>query len=341
MITSEHDSITLMQQQANQSIVEDLHRRGFIDQKARDCVLELLYPHVSWGAFCAQLFMILGCLFIICGLGFYFAFNWENMSGSYKLHTLEAGIVCCAAGAWAFSLSKLQGQLFLITACLLVGAFIGVFSLLYPSGIDNYQLLLLWALLITPWVMISQFVPMWFVWLIILNAAVASFWISSARNNLDAIYFVFFILIMLDSAFLILKELVENKFSWCQARWQRLLFGVSLLALTLTPIIMLIMSGEWKNIYLMLSALLGLAIQCSMLVYYRIKKLDMWMLSATVISLCIICCMTCSELLQALIRTQDLYWICMSITALVIFSLGATMLRLMTPTFIINQDRML
>ena len=337
---NEHDSLTLMQQQANHSVVDDLHRRGFIDQKARDSVLELLYPHVSWGTWTAQLFTILGWIFIVSGLVFYLSFNWENMSASYKLHTLIAGIICCAAGAWAFTLSTLQGQLFLTAACMLVGAFIAVFSQIYPTSIDNYQLLLIWAVLIVPWVLISRFAALWYIWLLILNVTIGSFWILASRNNLDALYFGLFILIVLDSGFLLLREIAEYQLSWCQQRWQRLLLGISLLALTLVPIITIILSWQWKNPYLLSSAILGLIVQCGLLYYYRLIRLDMWMLAATIISLCLASCTLGFKLLYGIITAQDLFWLSMSIIALIVFSLGATALRFMTPLYISNQDRM-
>ncbi len=344
MLNQEHDSITLMQQQANQSIVDGLFRRGFINQQARDCVLELLYPHLNWGAFTTRFLGILGCLFIISGLVFYFAFNWESMSGSYKLRTLEAGIICCMAGAWAFTLSKLSGQLFLTAGCVLVGIFMAVFGQIYQTGADNYELFAVWALLIIPFVLISQFAALWYLWLVIINLAIGFYWLQAATISIDAWYFLFFILIVLNGCFLALREFAQNKqIARCQGRWHRILLVLNILIIAMPPIINLIWSnggGEWENGYLIASALLGLIVHGVFIYYYRFKTCDMWAVGATIASLCIIFQAAFFELFDRTISSQELKWLMMSVSTLVVFTLGAFILNKLTPK-LTNQEKLL
>lgn len=343
----DHDSITLMQQQANQSIIDDLFRKGFINQQARDSVLALLYPHVSWGTWTARMLNILGTLFIICGLIFYFAFNFANMSSSYKLHTVEAALVCCAAGAWAFSLSKLSGQLFLTMACILVGIFLAVFGQAYQTGADSYQLFLTWSVLIFPWVFISQFPALWYIWVVLINITLSLYWAQSTTVNLDALYFISFLQLMLFGAALALREYAQSKnLVWCQERWHRILLVLSILIIGLVPIFMLIQNLQWHNLYLVLSALLGLMMQVAFLYYYFYKKTDMWVVGLTILAMCLMGSEISYKILSNITfsawptTNERTTWFLMLLVTLVIFSIGAAILKKITPPPSFNQDKL-
>ncbi len=330
----EHDSITLMQQQANKSIVDALYHRGFINQKARDTALELLYPHLSWGEFSAQLLNILGFLFIVSGLIFYFAFNWENMSPSYKLQTIQAGLLCTVAGSWAFSLQKLSGQLFLCGASILVGVFLAVFGQIYQTGADSYQLFGFWALLILPWVLISRFAALWYLWFVIINVGIFFYWTEVANISTMRNILIFPLLILLNCLFLSLREYGDMRnLSWCQGRWHRILLTLSIVVLTMFPIMSFILDyKEWPNSYLTLSALLGLFVQFGFIYYYRAKKSDMWVISITMIALCIITCTAGFKILDVHINNEVFRWLLMSVLTLAVFTVGACILRKLTPT---------
>lgn len=328
MITQNHDSITLMQQQANHSLVDDLYSRGFINQQARDSVLELLYPHRQWGFWTARLLTILGCIFVLSGMVYYFAFNWESMSDSYKLITIQTGIFCAIAGAWAYSLDRLPGQLFLTSACLLVGIFMAVFGQIYQTGADAYELFCAWSILILPWVLISRFAPLWFMWIVIVNTAIQLFWTQAISPGPAHEYFILFILIVLNVCFLALREHFSNEnVPWIQDRWHRILLALGILLLAMAPIEILILNSQWNNVSLTLSAILGAFVIIMFLIYYRLKKMDMWVYALTVMSICIILCTAGFELIDKANLNGELEWLLMSVVTLVIFTFGAYILR--------------
>ena len=341
-LNNDHDSITLMQQQANQTIVDDLFRRGFINQQARDCVSQLLYPHLNWGAFTTRFLGILGSLFVISGLVFYFAFNWERMSDSYKLQTLQAGIICCIAGAWAFSLSKLSGQLFLTAGCVLVGIFMAVFGQIYQTGADSYQLFSIWAVLIIPFVLIGRFPALWFLWIVILNFAIGLYWHQVVSSNQNMTYFLFFILIAIDCGFLALREYAQHKnINWCLDRWHRILLAISILLLSLFPIMTLIFNiDDFKDVYITSGALLGISVLFGFIYYYRFKNNDMWVVGASIITLCIILCAGGFKLFDETIRNSELKWLLMSVLTITIFTLGAFTLNKLSHS-LSNQEKLL
>lgn len=323
-----------MELQANQGIVDDLFRRGFINQEARDCVLELLYPHLNWGAFASRFLGVLGALLILSGLVFYFSFNWQNMSGSYKLNTIEAGFFLCIAGAWTFSLSKLSGQLFLTSSCILIGIFMAVFGQVYQTGADSYQLFALWSLLIVPLVFISRFAALWYLWFILINVAFSLYWVQVVNISANSAYLLFLILILFDVCVLALREYAQSKMIiWCQGRWHRVLLVLSILLLTMYPITELIFNfDQWHNPYLSASALLGIIVQLGFVYFYRCKKVDMWAVGLTIISLCIILCLCGFELLfSKKITSSEITWLVISVATLIIFSIGAFVLNKLRP----------
>ncbi len=342
MITQDHDSITLMQQQANQSLVDDLYRRGFINQQARDSVLELLYPHRQWGYWTARLLTILGCIFVLAGMVYYFAFNWESMSDSYKLITIQTGIFCSIAGAWAYSLDRLPGQLFLTSACILVGIFMAVFGQIYQTGADAYELFCTWVLLILPWVLISKFSPLWFIWIIIVNTAISLFWSQAITLGPEHEYFIFFILIVVNVCFLALREHFSNEHvSWLQDKWHRVLLGIGILLLSMAPIETIIIKAQWENISLILGSVLGAFVLIMFLIYYRLKQVDMWLYALTIMSICIILCTGGFKLIDSMNLNDEIEWLLMAVVTLIIFTLGAYLLRKSSIPIIFDKEKLL
>jgi uncharacterized membrane protein len=339
MISQEHDSITLMQQPANRSVVDVLYRHGYIDQQARDYVLELLYPHQRWGYWIAQVMAILGCTFILVGMIYYFAFNWQAMSSSYKFICIELGILCCVMGAWTYTLSKLSGQLFLIGACILVGAFLAVFGQVYQTGADSYELFLAWSLLILPWVLIGQLAALWMIWLILVNITLCLFWWQFVSPSLTKVYYLSVILLLLNSFFLIVREcLFKNNTIWLQHSWHRIILVSMLLTLSLIPALQQILSSDFSNTSLLISAILGACITLLMMFYFRYKQPDMWSLSLTILSICIMLLTIFYQFIDKMHFSNVIDWLLMAIITLSIFTLGAYFLKKSSFSIIDNKD---
>ncbi|MBN9287362.1 MAG: hypothetical protein BGO43_15835 [Gammaproteobacteria bacterium 39-13] len=331
MNISEHDSITLMQQEANREIVESLYQHNFINQDAKDHVLELLYPHHQWGYWTSKILQTLGFILLITGMVYFFAFNWERMSPAYKLISIEAALICCVAGAWAFSLSRLVGQLFLTGACVLVGIFLAVFGQIYQTGADAYQLFLIWTLLTLPWVCIGQFSPLWFAWIVLLNITVILSWEQTflpkrGDFHIDAI------LIGLNTFILFLREyLCAQDREWLQARAYRILLAIAILLLALISIETMITTYSLTNKSLVASTCLGVLIHLIFLAFYRYKVIDMWVFSATIISIAIILCSIANRIIFKYSISDVTQWSLMSLAVMIIFATAVYVLRKSSP----------
>jgi uncharacterized membrane protein len=339
MINHEHDSITLIEQQADRSIVDVLYRHGYINQQARDYCLELLYPHQRWGYWTAQVLAIVGTMLVLVGMIYFFSHNWAAMSSSYKFITIELGMLCCAMGAWTYSLEKLSGQLFLMAACILVGIFLVVFGQVYQSGADAYELFLAWSLLTLPWVIISQFVALWIFWIILANVTLCFFWWQFVSPSLSTIYYISLILIMVNAFFLVLRELFYNHNTvWLQHNWSRIFLVSILLIQSIIPIETLILSTKWTNTSLIVSACGGIIIQFLILAYYRLKQPDLWAYALAILSICLIMWTVAYRAVDKMYLSNVMDWFFMSLLTLAIFSIGAFVLRKSSITIFSNKD---
>ncbi|MBI2791847.1 MAG: DUF2157 domain-containing protein [Gammaproteobacteria bacterium] len=339
MINHEHDSITLIEQQADRSIVDVLYRNGYINQQARDYCLELLYPHQRWGYWIAQVLAIVGCTLVLVGMIYFFAYNWAAMSSSYKFITIELALLCCVMGAWTYSLEKLAGQLFLMAACILVGVFLVVFGQVYQSGADAYELFIAWSLLTLPWVLISQFAALWIFWLMLVNVTLWFFWWQFVSPSHSTVYYISLILILVNAFFLVLRERLYNHNTvWLQHIWSRIFLVCILLILSAIPIEIYVLSSKWTNTSLIISACSGLVIQFLILSYYRFKDPDLWAYALTVISICLIILTASFRVVDKMNLSNVIDWLLMSLLTLGIFSLGAFVLRKTSIAIFSNKD---
>lgn len=340
MNISEHDSITLMQQEANREIIESLYQHNFINQDAKNHALELLYPHRQWGFWISKILNILGFVLLITGMIYFFAFNWERMSSTYKLISIEMGLLCCVAGAWAFSLSRLPGQLFLTGACILIGVFFAVFGQIYQTGADAYQLFLIWIALSLPWVCISQFSPLWFLWIILFNTTIVLAWeqILLMRND----YYLDAILIVLNTSILFLREyLCAQNYDWLRRRVYRILLAIGILLLSFISIETMITNPSWANKSLVISTAIGVIIHFSFLAFYRLKIVDMWVFSLTIISISVILSSIANKIIFEQSMSEIAKWSLMSLFVLAIFTLAAYILRKLSPPPLPNKEPIL
>ncbi|MEE3199954.1 MAG: DUF2157 domain-containing protein, partial [Planctomycetota bacterium] len=174
-MSEETTTVDLDKIPATRQQVSRLYFAGLLDQEARLYAFELLNPRRLWTVWASRLLLILGAALILAGIIFFFAANWNSFSGMVKLGGIEVGLVVCLAGAWLYGLERLSGKVLLLGAGVLVGVFLAVFGQEYQTGADAWDLFAQWSILIFGWVLLARFVPLWGVWLVVTNVAVALF----------------------------------------------------------------------------------------------------------------------------------------------------------------------
>ena len=124
----------------------------------------------------------------------------------------------------------------------------------------------------------ARFVPLWGVWLVVTNVAVALFvtqngiFRGNAEINLAAI------LAVLNGAVLAARELACSRgVSWLQGKWTRLPLVFAVLYALLIPVLSSIVDYEQEYVF---SLLIGLAGGAFIYWFYRFRTRDMWCFSA-------------------------------------------------------------
>lgn len=152
----------------------DIHiisRHSNWSEKGIDNVLkEKVYSDSkSWKGFLNLLFISLGVGFTVSGIIFFFAYNWTDLHKFAKMGLIE-GLIILTTCVVLFSKLNLNVKNILLTGTsVLVGVLIAVFGQIYQTGANAYDFFLGWTLFISLWVVISNYPPLWLVFLTLMN----------------------------------------------------------------------------------------------------------------------------------------------------------------------------
>lgn len=152
----------------------DIHiisRHSNLTEKGIDLALrEKVYSDSkSWKRFLNLLFISLGVGFTVSGIIFFFAYNWTDLHKFAKMGLIE-GLIILTTSVVLFSKLNLNVKNIILTGTsVLVGVLIAVFGQIYQTGANAYDFFLGWALFVSLWVIISNYPPLWLVFLILVN----------------------------------------------------------------------------------------------------------------------------------------------------------------------------
>ncbi len=240
----------------------------------------------EWLQFIQIALLALGSGFLVAGIFFFFAYNWNDLHHFAKLGLVQGAILLAAGLAHHLGLDKLSGQIALTGAALLVGALLALFGQIYQSTADTYTLFLYWAIYILGWVIIGRFAPLWLVLVGLLNLALLLFWEQSgirydARYQEESLF-------VLNAAALVGWEWFRSRqVTWMQERWwPRIVAAVAFMAITV-PAISYVMSvfQNYATNESWVALLLYTIFAGAVFVYYRYRYLDLFMLTMMALSL--------------------------------------------------------
>ncbi|MEM8528949.1 MAG: DUF2157 domain-containing protein, partial [Bacteroidota bacterium] len=126
----------------------------------------------NWRDFVRFLLVGGGMAFLVSGIIFFFAYNWADMHKFTKLGLVQGVLVLMVLASVFFKIDKQIQNIVLTGASMLVGAVFAVFGQIYQTGADAYDLFLGWTLFIALWVFVSNFPPLWFIFLGLVNLTV-------------------------------------------------------------------------------------------------------------------------------------------------------------------------
>ncbi len=272
--------------------LKQLAEKGVLKARALERGLKIINhtpDREKWERFLSVLLLLLGAGFTVSGIFFFFAFNWASMHHFFKLGLLEVTMLIAIGLTFWRGLDKLSGKVALGASGLIVGALIAVFGQVYQTGADSYQLFLTWALLITGWVLISKYTPLWFLWVLLFNLGL-TFYCVQIIGTIDGQLYLW--LFLLNGGAILAWEIVHARdVEWLKSRWPPRLLSLPAFVVLVAPTMTLIFSsirvrhdGPW--LYLM--GVLFVVVSLLVLYMYSQKILDQFMLTICALSLIIV-----------------------------------------------------
>ena len=192
MIKMDREHIQIISRHSNwskKSIAKTLRNHVYNDSNA-------------WQKFLSWFLLGVGISFTVAGILFFFAYNWEHLHKFLKFGLIEALIVIVLIIA-VFSKAKTWVKKVLLTSTsVLVGVLYAVFGQVYQTGANAYDFFLAWTLFVSLWVLISNFAPLWLLFVVLINTTLILYAQQVAHDWSEI--FVFTLLFLLNTLFLFL-----------------------------------------------------------------------------------------------------------------------------------------
>jgi uncharacterized membrane protein len=184
---------------------EDIHiiaRHSNWSEKSIDNILKQnIYSNKeSWYKFLRLFFISLAIGFTTAGIIFFFAYNWADLHKFLKIGLIESLIIFTILVILFSKLSLDVKNILLTCASILVGVLIAVFGQVYQTGANAYDFFLGWTMFITVWVIISNFAPLWLVFITLVNTTLILYSQQVAHDWSEV--FVFTLLFIINILFL-------------------------------------------------------------------------------------------------------------------------------------------
>lgn len=148
-----------------------LNRHSNLSEEAIDCALkEHVYnDKAAWQKFLRLLFISLGVGFTVLGIVFFFAYNWADLHKFTKLGLTEGLIIATTSLVLLLKININLRHIILTGSAILVGVLFAVFGQVYQTGANAFDFFLAWTIFITLWVIVSDFAPLWLLYLLLIN----------------------------------------------------------------------------------------------------------------------------------------------------------------------------
>src|SRR5690606_21585329 len=171
---------------------------------------EVFNQRNDWSNFLKYALLALGIGFFAAGVIFFFAYNWDELDKFAKLGLVQMLVIVVCVIALLPKLTPNTRKILLTGASLLVGVMFSVFGQIYQTGADAYDFFLAWTLFIGIWVLISNFPPLWILFLGLVNTTFILYTTQVTRHWDEGLNFT--ILFVLNLIPLVASHLINH--SW-------------------------------------------------------------------------------------------------------------------------------
>jgi uncharacterized membrane protein len=182
--------------------IQIITRHSNWSEKSIDNILKknIYSDKESWHKFLRLFFISLGVGFTTAGIIFFFAYNWADLHKFIKIGLIE-GLIIISTLVILFSKISLDIKNILLTGTsILVGVLFAVFGQIYQTGANAYDFFLGWTMFITIWVFVSNYAPLWLVFITLINTTLILYSQQVAHDWSEV--FVFTLLFIINILFL-------------------------------------------------------------------------------------------------------------------------------------------
>lgn len=191
-----------------------LTKHSDISEKELDSLLtDTVYmPKNAWEKFLQLFFITLGVGFTTAGIIFFFAYNWQDLNKFFKIGIIETLILATTSLVLFLKVNPMVRNILLTASAVLVGVLFAVFGQIYQTGANAFDFFTAWTLLITIWVVVSNFPPLWLIYIVLINTSfvlyteqVVSYW-----SEIDAFTMLFLLNATPVVVSLLITKLISN-----------------------------------------------------------------------------------------------------------------------------------
>ena len=152
----------------------------------------------AWLRFLQVFTLTLGSGLMLAGIIFFFAYNWELMHRFVKLGIAVTLILAVFAVSMTVKMSDFTRKITVSVLCGLVGVFWAIFGQVYQTTADSYVFFLTWACCILVWVYVTDFYPLWTIFIALISMGVIPLfpdnrWFLTLLMLYGAVWIAFFI----------------------------------------------------------------------------------------------------------------------------------------------------
>ena len=153
---------------------EDLHIIGRHSNLTEREVAKALKENVyndkeAWKKFFQLLCISLGVGFTISGIVFFFAYNWADLHKFVKIGVAEGLVIVATIFVLFPKINTNIRHIILTGTSVLVGVLFAVYGQIYQTGANAYDFFLGWTVFVTLWVAVSNFAPLWLLYMALIN----------------------------------------------------------------------------------------------------------------------------------------------------------------------------
>ena len=123
----------------------------------------------AWKKFLKTFFISLGVCLTTSGIIFFFAYNWDDLHKFVKIGMIEGLIIATTLLTLFLKINLNLRNIILTGAAMLVGVLFAVFGQVYQTGANAYDFFLAWTCCIALWVIVSNFAPLWLIFIALVD----------------------------------------------------------------------------------------------------------------------------------------------------------------------------